>query len=323
MANYKSKDEIRTGNKSKEELRKELRAKNKAQFQNLMAMPSIQERFIGILNKNASGFMTALMTIFNDSGKLQECEPKSIIAAAGQAAILKLPIIPTLGYAYIVPFWDSSNQKYVAQFQLGHKGLIQLAMRSGQYRTLHSGKVFEGQIRGVDFLTGRIKTGEQTSDEVIGYVAHMELINGFEKTLYMTKLEIEEHAKEYSQSYKSDLEKGWKSSPWTKNFDAMAEKTVLKKLLTRYAPTSIDLESSMLATALKADQSEIRKNSFAYIDNGGAVVTRDSIDSGETVFEPAQIPAETDSELTNNPFDGELVDVETGEILKSNEQVQG
>ena len=246
MANYKSKEETKREN-----------IKN---FQKLMAMPSVQERFIGILNKNASGFMTALMTVFNDNGKLQECAPNTVIAAAGQAAILKLPIIPTLGYAYIVPFWDGANKRFVAQFQLGHKGLIQLAMRSGQYRTLHSGKVFEGQIRGIDFLTGKIKTGEQTSNEVIGYVAYMELVNGFEKTLYMSKDEIIAHAKEYSQSYKSDLEKGWKNSPWSKNFDAMAEKTVLKRLLTKYAPTSIDMESSTLATALKADQSEVTQN---------------------------------------------------------------
>ena len=304
MANYKSKDEIRK--------------ENKAQFQKLMASPAIQERFIGILSKNATGFMTSLTTIFNDNGKIQECEPKSIIAAAGQAAILKLPIIPSLGYAYIVPFWDNSNKKYVAQFQLGHKGLIQLAMRSGQYKTLHAGKVFEGQIRGVDFMTGKIQTGEKVSDEVIGYVAHMELVNGFEKTLYMTKEEIAEHAKEYSQSYQNDLAKGWTSSPWSKNFDAMAEKTVLKRLLTKFAPTSIDMESSMLATALKADQSKVQKDSFVYVDNGGHSVPRENIEiqAEETTFEPMALPEETTAEIVSeveNPF--EDVDMETGEIL--------
>ncbi|MBQ6757980.1 MAG: recombinase RecT, partial [Selenomonadaceae bacterium] len=176
-------------------------------------------------------------------------------------AALKLPINPSLGFAYIVPY---KNQ---AQFQIGFKGMIQLAMRSGQYRMLNSSSVREGQIKEIDFETGEIIRGEKISDKVVGYVAYMELINGFRKTLYMTVEEIKAHAEKYSQSYAYDLRYGKRSSVWSMNFDAMARKTVLKRLLNYYGIISIDQQSAALATALQTDQAVITEDGLRYLDN--------------------------------------------------------
>ena len=140
-------------------------------------------------------------------------------------------------------------------------------MRSGQYKTLNSSAVCEGQIKEIDFVTGEIIRGEKISDNVVGYLAYMELINGFRKSLYMSVEELQEHAEKYSQSYAYDLRSGKKSSVWTTNFAAMAKKTVLKKLLSNCGIISIDPSGLALATALQADQSVVTEKGFRYVDN--------------------------------------------------------
>ena len=234
---------------------------NSLTLQQMLNLPSIKRRFEELLDNAAPSFISSLLTIFNSNPKLRECSPNSILSAAGIAAALKLPINPSLGFAYIVPY---KNQ---AQFQLGFKGMIQLAMRSGQYRMLNSGAVREGQIKEIDFETGEIVRGEKISDKVVGYVAYMELINGFRKTLYMTVEEIKAHAEKYSQSYAYDLRYGKRSSVWSMNFDAMARKTVLKRLLNYYGIISIDQQSAALATALQTDQAVITEDGLRYLDN--------------------------------------------------------
>ena len=230
-------------------------------LQQLLNSANIKRRFEELLDKSAPSFISSILAIFKSNSKLQDCSPNSILAAAGIAAALKLPINPGLGFAFIVPY------KGHATFQLGFKGFIQLAMRSGQYRTLNSGAVREGQIADIDFVTGEIIRGEKISDEIVGYVAYMELINGFKKALYMTIDELQAHAEKYSQSYAYDLRSGKKSSVWSTNFDAMAKKTVLKKLLSNFGIISIDQQSAALATALQADQAVITEEGFRYIDN--------------------------------------------------------
>lgn len=230
-------------------------------LQQLLNSVGIKRRFEELLDTSAASFMSSILTIVRGNSKLQDCSPNSILSAAGIAAALKLPINPTLGFAYIVPY------KGQATFQLGWRGYVQLAMRSGQYRTLNSSAVCEGQISDIDFITGEIIRGEKISNEVVGYVAYMELLNGFRKSLYMSIEEMDEHAQKYSQSYAYDLRSGRKSSVWTTNFDAMAKKTILKLLLSRFGIMSIDQQSADLAVALKADQAVITPNGFRYIDN--------------------------------------------------------
>ena len=230
-------------------------------LQDLLNSEKIRRRFEALLDKSAQSFMSSILTIVRGNSKLRECSADSILAAAGIAAALKLPINPSLGFAFIVPY------KGHATFQIGWKGFVQLAMRSGQYRTLNSGSVREGQIEEIDFVTGEIIRGEKISDEIVGYVAYMELINGFKKSLYMSVDEMQAHAEKYSQSYAYDLRSGRKSSVWSTNFDAMAKKTVLKKLLNNFGIISIDQQSAALATALQADQAVITEDGFRYIDN--------------------------------------------------------
>ena len=222
---------------------------------------TIRRRFEELLDKSAPSFISSILTIFNSNSKLRECSPNSILSAAGIAAALKLPINPSLGFAFIVPY------KGLATFQMGAKGFVQLAMRSGQYRTLHAGAVREGQLKEIDFVTGEIIRGEKVSDAIVGYVAYMELINGFTKALYMTVEELYAHAEKYSMSYAYDLKHGRKTSVWSTNFDAMARKTVLKRLLSNFGVISIDQQSAALATALQADQAAITEDGFRYVDN--------------------------------------------------------
>ena len=230
-------------------------------LQQLLNSAVIKKRFEELLDTSASSFISSILTIVRSNSRLQDCSPNSILSAAGIAAALKLPINPSLGFAFIVPY---KNQ---AQFQLGYKGFIQLAMRSGQYRTLNSGAVREGQIEDIDFVTGEIIRGEKISDEIVGYCAYMELINGFNKALYMSIDELQAHAEKYSQSFAYDIKSGRKSSVWSTNFDAMAKKTVLKKLLSNFGIISIDQQSADLATALQADQAVITDEGYRYIDN--------------------------------------------------------
>ncbi len=261
------------------------------QLQVMLQKDRIKARFNEVLGKNAPAFMSALLSVYNGNYLLQECDEMSILGAAGLAATLNLSITPSLGQAYIVPF------KRKAQFQVGVRGLVQLAHRTGKYAALHAGKVCEGEITGFNPVTGEPEIGEKLSDEVVGYVAYMRLVNGFEKTVYMTKAEIEAHAEKYSQSYSYDKRSGKKSSPWSTNFDAMASKTVLKKLLNAWGILSADM-----AEALQSDQAVVDKHSFTYVDNGGDVQKRGDIFVPE---EPAL--AEPEPELT--------LDAETGEVI--------
>lgn len=263
----------------------------------------VMQRFANLLGKNSPSFIATLLTNYNDDEKLRKCDALSILAAAKQAAILQLPIMKQLGYAYIIPYYDGRSKKYVAQFQLGYKGFLQLAMRSGVYKNLNTVEVYEGEIKRQNRITGEIELGERTSDTVVGYIAYMELTNGFNKMIFMSRADMEAHAEKYSQSYAYDLKSGSKSSIWTKNFDAMAKKTILKKLLSTYAPTSIEMQSNDLATAIKADQAVISQDSYQYVDNGGNVVER------------------TDDKLAQD--DSETIDAETGAVVETDSFVTG
>jgi recombination protein RecT len=229
----------------------------------LLSTDKIKARFTEMLEKSAPAFISSLLTLWRNNPKLQNCDPNSILGAAGLAASLHLSVSPSLGQAYIIPY---KNQ---ATFQIGVKGLVQLAHRSGKYTALNSGIVREGEIKGVDVITGDLIRGEKISDKVVGYVAFMRLVNGFEKALYMTKDEMEHHAKRYSQGYNYDLKERRQTSGWTTDFDGMAKKTVMKLLLNRWGVLSAEL-----ADAINGDQSIVTKNDFTYPDQFGEKVSR-------------------------------------------------
>ena len=250
----------------------------------LLKMENVKKRFMEVTGKNPSAFTSALLSVFNSNELLKKCEPNSILTAAVMAASLDLQINPSLSEAYIVPYGNK------ATFQMSVHGYVQLALRTGQYKRIHAGVIREGEIRGVNPLTGELELGEKISEEVVGYVAHFELVNGFEKTLYMTREEVEAHAREYSQSYGYDVRSGKQNSIWSKNFDKMATKTVLKMLLKKWGVKSVEMQ-----TAIAADAAVIGKETFTYVDNGESEVSHAVFEVG-TDTETVAIPWESSND---------------------------
>jgi len=199
-------------------------------LKNMMYSDSVQAQFKNALGENTGSFIASLIDLFTSDTNLQQCNPGSIIKEALKGALLKLPINKNLGFAYVIAY------KQKPEFQIGYKGYVQLALRTGNYKTLNCDEVYEGEYRTRNKLTGEFDVnGQATSDKVIGYFAYMELHNGFSKTLYMTKEKVMAHASKYSPSYSQPY------GPWQKEFSAMAKKTVLKNMLTHWGILSVEM----------------------------------------------------------------------------------
>lgn len=239
----------------------------------LMKKESIQERLKAMLDKNAESFMTSVINTINGSTQLQSCDSMSIVKSAMVAAALNLAVDPNLGFAAIVPYKDK-NKGMQAQFQIMWRGLVQLAIRSGQYKTINVSEVYADEIESYNPFTGELSFTDQSKwemrykndGEVVGYMAYFKLLTGFEKYLYMTKAETEKHAITYSQSYRSDKQKGWTASRWSQDFDSMGKKTVLKLLLSKFGVLSIEMQKAVTFDQAKIDGT-IENPEPAYIDN--------------------------------------------------------
>lgn len=202
-------------------------------FKNILNQQTIRAQLRNTLHDNAGAFMSSMIDLYEGDNYLQNCDPQAVAMECMKAASLKLPIVKSLGFAYVVPF------KNVPTFTIGYKGLIQLAQRSGTYKTINADAVYEGEFVRKDKLSGMIDlSGERKSDTVIGYFAYFKLLNGFEKILYMTKAEVEAWGAKYSPSYSSN------STPWKKEFDKMAMKTVLRQLIGKYGPMSDEMQTA-------------------------------------------------------------------------------
>lgn len=230
---------------------KELQLKPVSKLKAILQSETVQEQFKNAMGKHSDLFVASLIDVFNDG--LQDCEPGSVVQEALKAAVLKLPISKSLGFAYLVPYKKSYKEgnawksKKTATFQIGYKGMIQLAMRSGQLSLLNGGPVFEGEFKSYDRLSGVLDiSGKATSGKAIGYFVHMELINGFKKSEYWPKEDVLAFAKDKSQSYQADLKYKSEKSAWMTDFDSMATKTVLKSMLSKYAPMSIDFQAALI-----------------------------------------------------------------------------
>jgi recombination protein RecT len=224
---------------------------------NFLQGDKIKTKFEELLGKRASSFLTSVLTVINSSDILKNATKESVYTSALMAATLDLPINANLGFAYIVPFNNRKKGTQEAQFQIGYKGYIQLAQRSGQFKTIAATPIYEGQLLSSNPLEGfEFDFERKSSDTVIGYAGKFKLLNGFEKTLYMTKEDLEKHGKQYSQTFK----KGF--GLWKDNFEAMATKTVLKLLLSKYAPLSIDMQRAIIS-----DSSVIRSDDFDNVEN--------------------------------------------------------
>jgi recombination protein RecT len=190
------------------------------------------------LGEKAGTFMTSILDLCGDDSNLIECDNNLVIKEALKAAALDLPVNKNLGFAYVIPYKERGVMK--PHFQMGYKGYIQLAIRTGQYKYLNAGMVYEGEIIVEDRIKGTLEiSGEKTSDKVIGYFCYMQLLNGFEKAIIWTKEKVEEHAKTYSKSYNSS------SSPWKKSPHPMALKTMILQLIPKYGIMTIEMSTAM------------------------------------------------------------------------------
>ena len=218
--------------------------------------------------KNGQRFISAIVSATTNNPQLQECSNGSILSAALLGESLNLSPSPQLGQYYLVPFNDSKKGK-VAQFQLGYKGYIQLAIRSGQYKKLNVLAIKEGELIRFDPLNEEIEVqliedeDEREAAETIGYYAMFEYTNGFKKAMYWSKKKMEAHALKYSQGYAADKRKGTAWTFWSKDFDGMAYKTMLRQLISKWGIMSIEMQS-----AIDADMAVINDDGTKnYVDN--------------------------------------------------------
>jgi len=252
----------------------------------MLGADSVKRQFENALKENSGAFVASIIDLYNSDSYLQQCEPAAVIGECLKAATLDLPINKQLGFAWVVPY--KVKGKMTPQFQLGYKGYKQLAIRTGQYRYLNDGAVYEGMSVERDALTGETKiTGTPTSDKAIGYFAYMQLLNGFSQTVYMTKEEVIAHAKKYSKSY------GFDSSAWKTDFDSMAVKTVVRRLISKYGIMSVQMQKAV-----------------EYDDEAYEASVQSEIDSNanKTVI---------DAEFT--VVDGQEVNTSTGEVINADD----
>lgn len=255
---------------------------------------SIQKKFQEMLGKKSAGFMTSITTVVQNNDLLQKAEVNSIILAAAQAASLDLPINPNLGFAAIIPFNDKKSGKCVAQFQIQRDGWVDLCLRTGQFEYIANEIVYEGELIEKNRFTDTYIFDEtkRTGDKIIGYMASFKLVNGYKKTVYWTVDECKKHGMQYSQTFK----KGF--GLWKENFNAMSLKTVLKHLLKKFAPKSIE----SIARAIESDQASF----VGDIDNAQAVYVDNQKEEKEAV------------DVTDFVEEAEeVVDTTTGEVLQT------
>lgn len=226
--------------------------------------------------KRSAKFIAAISSAVATNASLQQCDAGSILSGALLGEALNLSPSPQLGQYYLVPFKDK------AQFQLGYKGYIQLAIRSGQYKDIDVIEVREGEYKGRNKTTGKHQFEfiedevERENKEIIGYMAYFEYLNGFYKNLYWSKEKMQKHALEYSQAYASDVKKNTNYSFWSKDFNGMAFKTMLRQLISKWGIMSIDMQE-----ALTKDMSVVKEDgTYDYIDNQ---TTSPQVITGETI----------------------------------------
>ena len=248
----------------------------------MIGSKSVQERFEKMLGKKSAGFLSSLLTLVNNNNLLQKANPTSVLAAAATAASLDLPVNPSLGLAWIVPYGNG------AQFQLGYRGAIALAMRSGQMKSIVMTEVYEGECKCWNRFTETFEFGDRVSDNIIGYYARFETVNGFVKATFWTKEEVLKHAKRFSKSFNR--------GPWQTDFDATAKKTVLLSIIKTYAPMSIEMQN-----AFESDEK---------------VATVNETTGQEEFIEAEVLDAQNeDTAVVEDIGDGRKVDTETGELF--------
>lgn len=256
---------------------------NLPQLKAALNAPSVKAKFEEMLGKRASQFMTSITSVVGNNSLLQKADVNSIIMGAATAASMDLPLNPNLGYAALVPF--NSKEGCFAQLQIQVKGWVELFLRSGQCQNIICETVYEGQLVKKNKFTGEYVFDEDAkkSDKVVGYMAYFRLSNGFEKYEYMTVEEVKAHAQKFSQTYRKNI------GPWKEMFEQMAQKSVLKRLLTKWAPKSIEMQQMAMfdQAVIKGDINDMGNAQTVYADNPNNkvedAVAEEVVDASETI----------------------------------------
>ena len=256
---------------------------------NILANESMKKKFTEILGKKAPGFMASILSLYNSDSNFTKVDGYSVVNSALIAATLDLPINKEFGFAWIIPYGNK------AQFQVGYKGYIQLALRTGQYNNLNVIEVYEGQLKSYNPLTEEIElelAGDARGKKIIGYAFYMKLLNGFEKTIYWTIEEVRAHAEKFSKTYKK--------GPWQTDFDAMAKKTVLKNGLTKWGILSVEMQK-----AIETDQATVNKEVANLDDLSHEDLSYPDNPLNDENVVDTEFTEDKDSEIEeNNMFDG-------------------
>ena len=264
-----------------------------------LSSESIAKRFSDMLGKRAPGFITSITNVVNNNELLKKADVNSIILAAATAAALDLPINPNLGYAAIIPFKDSKSGSCTATCQIMRSGWVELAQRSGQIVRLANEIVYEGELVSHNRFTDEYVFDEtkRVSDKIIGYVAYAKLTNGFEKYVYWDVEKCKQHGLRFSQTFK----RGY--GLWKDDFNSMALKSVLKHLIVKYLPKSLEMQM-----AIERDQAslsgDIDNPQVNYVDNGGEIPVAEEVKDFQEAEVVEQQP--TDAETARNNSDGTL-----------------
>lgn len=261
-----------------------LTTQKKSTFSVFMASDAVKQKINQMMSGKEGGkFITSLISLVANNPAIAKCDHSTILASALLGESLKLSASPQLGQFYIVPFNDTKNNRTVAQFQLGYKGYIQLAIRSGYYKKLNVLAIKEGELKQYNPLDETLEVNLIEDDEVreqtptIGYYAMFEYQNGFTKTLYWSKAKMQAHAQKYSQSYRKDPKNKTSWSYWAKDFDGMAFKTMLRQLISKWGLMSIDFQ-----TAITNDMAVITEQGQPqFVDNQEDIIEATPIEQPE------------------------------------------
>lgn len=250
-------------------------------FNAMLENTRTQEYLTNVLGEKKQTFVSNMVALVSSNKALSECDPSTIMFSCLKATALGLAIDPSLGLAWVLPYRDNKNNTTVATFQLGAKAYTQLALRTAQYKRINVRDVRDGEIVGEDFVSGEMQFKKLEKDRekapVVGYVAMFELINGFSKQLYMSNEEIDAHAKRFSQTYR----KGYGLWADKDMRPKMAEKTVLKLLLSKWGVLSVEMEQ-----AIKSDSAVLgENNSVRYIDNEEDAIDLEKAAAVQRAFE--------------------------------------
>lgn len=260
-------------------------SENQVSVKNYFAKDGVQKKFHELLGKRSTAFITSVMQVVNSNNLLAKATPESIYNASAMGAVLDLPINNNLGFAWIVPYNEKFKDeqgnwqtKCVAQFQLGWKGFVQLANRSGQYKAINVIEVYENQFKSFNRLTEELEADftQIGAGAVVGFVAYFKLINGFEKTCYWSTEEVKTHGAKFSKTF------AHQNSVWKTDFNAMAKKTVLKNTLSKWGILSIEMQQAVVVDQSVVNDSETLD--VDYVDAGSSIdATKPTLSNDDVV----------------------------------------